>query len=71
MVAHAPMAVIAPATSSPFQAIGYQYSAEANSAGSIGDKSETIWFWSAILIITLSPVALVVFVGIFLWRTRR
>jgi hypothetical protein len=57
MPAHAPMAVITPAANNPFQAIGYQYSAQASNAGSIGAESETIWFWSAIFLIALSPTA--------------
>jgi hypothetical protein len=71
MPAQAPIAVITPAASNPFQAIGYQYSAHANRAGSVGDRSETIWFWSTISIIALAPAALLSFAGIFLWRTRR
>ena len=48
MLAIAPMTVIRPATNNPFQAIGYQYSTQLSVAGSIGDKSEPMWFWSTI-----------------------
>jgi hypothetical protein len=36
MVAHAPIAVITPPSKTPFQEIGYQYSAQSRSEGSIG-----------------------------------
>ncbi len=66
---HAPTAVIIPANSSPFQAIGYQYSAQASSWESIGD--DDILFFSTIVVVLLSPIFLIIFVVVFLWQTRR
>jgi hypothetical protein len=59
MVATAPIAVITPPSKTPFQEIGYQYSAQSRSAGSIGACWEPMLFSWAIALIVGAPVALV------------
>ena len=71
IVAHAPMAVITPPAKTPFQEIGYQYSAHSNSDGSTATSVESLWFFTAMTIVISAPVLLLAFVGISLWRWRR
>lgn len=68
MVAHAPIAVITPPARTPFQEIGYQYSAQSSSEGSTATRSAPLWFFSAMAIVNVAPVALLAFFAFALWR---
>jgi hypothetical protein len=55
IVAHAPTAVITPPAKTPFQEMGYQYSAQSKSDGSIGTGWEPFAFFSAITLNIAAP----------------
>ncbi|MEA2875791.1 MAG: hypothetical protein QOF14_987 [Hyphomicrobiales bacterium] len=68
IVAQAPMAVMMPPTSTPFQEIGYQYSAQTSRAWAIGEGSEPVGFSIAMVVIIAAPIILLFYIVGAFWR---